>query len=243
MIVKSGIKSMTGASTVSLKESGIHCKAEIISLNSKGSEFKVFISPEIPGLEAKVREFLSKYLRDGKFIVKVNFVDTGIKLKINKKIFNSLKTTKGSNFLFAIDPFKIPGLINFVYPEKKIWKILKKILKKSVFELEKKRLKEGEEIKRAILKEIDKIKLNLKGIDPSKINEEVIRIKSHLKNIREITKAKKGPWGKRVDFYGQEILKEANTITQKTEDLNVVNSAIKIKECADNIRELSRNLV
>ncbi|MEN3046786.1 MAG: DUF1732 domain-containing protein [Candidatus Hydrothermales bacterium] len=243
MKLKSGIKSMTGATSVSIKESGIYCKAEIISLNSKGSEFKVFINPEIPGIEVKVREFLNKYLKDGKFIIKINFVDTGFKLKINTKLFKSLKVNKGSNFLFAIDPFKIPGLINFVYPEKKIWKILRKLLKEAVFELEKRRLKEGEEIKRAILKEIEKIKSSLKEIDSSKINEEVIKIKSHLKNIADIVRAKRGPWGKRIDFYGQEILKEANTITQKTADLSVVNSAIKVKECADNIRELSRNLV
>ncbi|MEO0302910.1 MAG: DUF1732 domain-containing protein, partial [candidate division WOR-3 bacterium] len=64
-----------------------------------------------------------------------------------------------------------------------------------------------------------------------------------IKSIMRILKNKDGPWGKKLDFYGQEILKEANTISQKTEDLKVINSAIKIKESALNIRELARNLV
>ncbi len=243
MKIKKGIKSMTGVSTKSGRESNVFCKLEIISLNSKGSEFKVILQPEIPGIEAKVRGFLEKYLKDGKFIVKINFPETGLRFKINENLIKDIKIKSKKNFIFTIDPFKIPGLVKFIYPEKKIWRLLKKILKNALLELEDKRLKEGEEIKKAIEREIKRIEFNLRNIDGEKINEEIVRIGSHIKSIIRILKNSEGPWGKKIDFYGQEILKEANTITQKTEDLKVINFAIKIKESADNIRELSRNLV
>lgn len=243
MKIKKGIKSMTGVSTKSGRLGKVTCKIEIISLNSKGSEFKVILQPEIPGIEAKVRGFLERYLKDGKFIVKINFPETGLRFKINENLIKGIKFKSKKNFIFSIDPFKIPGLVKFIYPEKIIWRLLKKLLKNSLLELEDKRLKEGEEIKRAIEREIKRIEFNLINIDGEKINEEIVRIGSHIKSIIRILKNKKGPWGKKIDFYGQEILKEANTITQKTEDLKAINFAIKIKESADNIRELSRNLV
>ncbi|MEO0280274.1 MAG: DUF1732 domain-containing protein [candidate division WOR-3 bacterium] len=243
MKIKKGIKSMTGVSTKSGREGNIFCKLEIISLNSLGSEFKVILQPEIPGIEAKVRNFLEKHLKDGKFVVKINFPETGLRFKINENLIKDIKLKSKKNLLFTIDPFKIPGLVKFIYPEKRIWILLKKLLKKALIELEEKRLKEGEEIKKAIEREIKKIVFNLEKMNSEKINEEIVRIGSHIKSIMRILKNKDGPWGKKLDFYGQEILKEANTISQKTEDLKVINSAIKIKESALNIRELARNLV
>ncbi len=241
--MKRGIRSMTGASSARGRSNDISCRVEIISLNSKGSEIKVIILPEIPGLETKTREFLRKYLKDGKFIVKINFPDTGLRFELNKKLLKTLNIEKNENLSFIIDPFKIPGLIKFIYPENEMFKLLKKVLKKAIESLENKRLKEGEEIKKAIEKEVYEIKKYLKDMDREGINEEVVRILSHLKSIKNALKNKKGPWGKVIDFYGQEILREANTITQKTDNLKIINSAIKIKEGADNIRELSRNLV
>ncbi|MEO0296795.1 MAG: DUF1732 domain-containing protein, partial [candidate division WOR-3 bacterium] len=181
--------------------------------------------------------------KDGKFVVKINFPETGLRFKINENLIKDIKLKSKKNLLFTIDPFKIPGLVKFIYPEKRIWILLKKLLKKALIELEEKRLKEGEEIKKAIEREIKKIVFNLEKMNSEKINEEIVRIGSHIKSIMRILKNKDGPWGKKLDFYGQEILKEANTISQKTEDLKVINSAIKIKESALNIRELARNLV
>jgi len=238
-----GVKSMTGVSTAKGREGRISCRVEIVSLNSKGSELKVMILPEIPGLETKVREFLKKYLKDGKFIVKISFPDTGVKFKLNKKLLEDLNLKTGKELTFMIDPFKIPGLVEFIYPEKKIWKLLRKVLKNAIESLEEKRIREGTEIKKAIETEIDKIRRLLKNMKREGINEEIVRIYSHLKAIKNILRNKKGPWGKLIDFYGQEILREANTITQKTDVLEIINSAIRVKEGADNIRELSRNLV
>jgi len=238
-----GVKSMTGVSTARGKEDRISCRVEIVSLNSKGSELKVMIFPEISGLETKVREFLRKYLKDGKFIVKISFPDTGVKFKLNRKLLEDLNLGKQKDFTFIIDPFKVPGLIEFIYPEKKMFKLLRKVLKKAIESLEEKRIREGREIKGAIEFELDRIKKLLKNIRAEGINEEIVRIYSHLKAIRNILRNKKGPWGRLIDFYGQEILREANTITQKTDVIEIINSAIRVKEGADNIRELSRNLV
>lgn len=235
---------MTGIGIGKTKEKEIECRCEIISLNAKGSEFIISILPEIPELEPKVREFLKKKLKDGKFKVKIYFPSTGVKFKINKNLLQSLTQKTSQKIIFNFDPFKIPGLIKFVYPEKEIWKVLRKTLLKAIKMLQEKRIKEGTELKKGIEKELEKIEENLRGMKAnSVINEEILRIRSHLKAVRKILKEPGGPWGRVLDFYGQEILREANTITQKSEDINTIERAIFIKENAENIRELSRNLV
>ena len=73
------------------------------------------------------------------------------------------------------------------------------------------------------------------------INEEVVRLKSHLVLLREELE-KDGAVGKRLDFISQEIMREVNTIGAKNQLNEITPSVIMIKSCVENIREQVKNV-
>ena len=73
------------------------------------------------------------------------------------------------------------------------------------------------------------------------INEEVVRLKSHLELLRAELK-KDGAVGKRLDFISQEIMRETNTIGAKNQLNEITPSVIMIKSCIENIREQAKNV-
>ena len=73
------------------------------------------------------------------------------------------------------------------------------------------------------------------------INEEVVRLKSHLILLRDELK-KDGAVGKRLDFISQEIMREINTIGAKNQLNEITPSVIIIKSCVENIREQAKNV-
>lgn len=73
------------------------------------------------------------------------------------------------------------------------------------------------------------------------INEEVVRLKSHLVLLRNELE-KDGAVGKRLDFIAQEIMREINTIGAKNQLNEITPSVIMIKSCIENIREQVKNV-
>ncbi|MBN1620932.1 YicC family protein [candidate division WOR-3 bacterium] len=77
--------------------------------------------------------------------------------------------------------------------------------------------------------------------DKITIQEEIDRLKIHLRNFRE-TLLKNTPVGKTLDFIIQEINRETNTIASKAQKAEISIQAVKIKENLENIREQVQNL-
>ncbi len=75
------------------------------------------------------------------------------------------------------------------------------------------------------------------------INEEIVRLKSHLKQFGDIITGKHGGDSKKLDFISQEINREANTIASKSFDYDIVENTIVVKSELEKIREQLRNLV
>lgn len=74
------------------------------------------------------------------------------------------------------------------------------------------------------------------------VNEELERIKTHLKHFREILEQSGTAVGKKLDFLCQELNREVNTIASKS-PLGEVNAAVvEMKESLENIREQLRNV-
>jgi uncharacterized protein (TIGR00255 family) len=73
------------------------------------------------------------------------------------------------------------------------------------------------------------------------INEEIIRLESHVTTLSELFKSAE-PIGRKLDFLCQELNREANTINSKTPFLSVQKKALLIKEAIDKIREQARNV-
>lgn len=220
---------------------------EVVSLNSKNLEITISGNREVLGLEKEIREVIRKYLRKGKVKIKYYFPppeDYEINDKKLKKLIDRIKkfskSSKINIYLENADVIKEIFIKKENLKEKR--EIFLKTLEKAIKNLLAFRKREGENLKRGIIKEIKKLKNLIAQIDEEKCIEEKIRLFSHLKSIQKIINRKKEATGKELDFLGQEILREGNTVSQKTESLKGIEIALKIKVCAETIREISRNI-
>ena len=78
-------------------------------------------------------------------------------------------------------------------------------------------------------------------VDKMDINEEVIRLQSHLKFFLEALEAKE-PVGRRLNFLCQEINRELNTIGSKANDSTVAHHIVLGKEKLEQVREQVQNI-
>jgi uncharacterized protein (TIGR00255 family) len=74
------------------------------------------------------------------------------------------------------------------------------------------------------------------------INEEIVRLKSHLNQFGKILDEKIAGDSKKMDFISQEMNREINTIASKSTDYNIIENTIFIKGEIEKIREQLRNL-
>ena len=72
-------------------------------------------------------------------------------------------------------------------------------------------------------------------------DEEVVRLKSHIQQIKETMEESNGI-GRKLDFIAQEMNREANTILSKANDLDISNRAISLKTEIEKIREQIQNI-
>ena len=77
--------------------------------------------------------------------------------------------------------------------------------------------------------------------DKSSIDEEIVRLKSHIEEFKK-TLYVQGTIGKKLDFIVQEMNREVNTIGSKASDLGVVNNVIAMKTEIEKIREQVQNI-
>lgn len=77
--------------------------------------------------------------------------------------------------------------------------------------------------------------------EKSDVNEEVVRLKSHLDLFRKFLKFDE-PVGKRLDFLCQEIGREINTIGSKPSDVKITQAVIEMKGEVEKIREQVQNI-
>lgn len=73
------------------------------------------------------------------------------------------------------------------------------------------------------------------------VDEEIVRLKSHISNTKDTLNAG-GNIGRKLDFIAQEMNREANTILSKANDLEVSNRAINLKTEIEKIREQIQNI-
>ena len=77
----------------------------------------------------------------------------------------------------------------------------------------------------------------------SNITEEIVRLKSHLRQLENIISGNKGETvGKKLDFLVQEMNREANTIGSKANFLDITNTVLDIKSEIEKIREQVQNI-
>ncbi len=77
--------------------------------------------------------------------------------------------------------------------------------------------------------------------DKVAVDEETVRLRSHLSQLREML-AKGGAVGRKLDFLIQEFNREANTIGSKCSDLEITRHVVDIKAEIEKMREQIQNL-
>lgn len=105
----------------------------------------------------------------------------------------------------------------------------------------------------------DKIKETLKSVELDKIDEqriltevaifsdkvaideETVRLRSHISQFRELIKSDE-PVGRKLDFLVQEINREVNTIGSKANDLTITKMVVDLKSEIEKIREQIQNI-
>ena len=73
------------------------------------------------------------------------------------------------------------------------------------------------------------------------IREELDRLNSHIAQAREMI-AKGGAVGRRLDFLAQEFNREVNTCCSKSNDLDLTNTGLEMKNVVEQFREQVQNL-
>lgn len=76
--------------------------------------------------------------------------------------------------------------------------------------------------------------------DRVNIDEELTRLKSHVSQFRKIVSSNDS--GKKLDFLMQEFNRETNTICSKSNDIDVTNFALQLKNEIEKVREQVQNL-
>ena len=72
--------------------------------------------------------------------------------------------------------------------------------------------------------------------DKIAVDEETVRLRSHIAHLNEMFKAA-GPIGKKLDFIVQEMNRETNTIGSKCQDIDISRVVVDMKSEIEKIRE------
>ncbi|MCU7815712.1 MAG: YicC family protein [Candidatus Thiodiazotropha sp. (ex Rostrolucina anterorostrata)] len=73
------------------------------------------------------------------------------------------------------------------------------------------------------------------------VDEEMDRLETHLEEVERVLQADE-PVGRRLDFLMQELNREANTLTSKSNSVDVTRSAVEMKVLIEQMREQIQNI-
>ena len=91
---------------------------------------------------------------------------------------------------------------------------------------------------------LDKDRLNSEVAffaDKASIDEEIVRLKSHIKQL-ELILEEDGSIGRKLDFLIQEFNREINTIGSKSSDITITMYVVELKSEVEKIREQIQNI-
>lgn len=78
--------------------------------------------------------------------------------------------------------------------------------------------------------------------DKANITEEIVRLGSHIDQLRTFINGDEETVGKKIDFLVQEMNREANTIGSKSNDMDITSWMLELKAEIEKIREQVQNI-
>jgi uncharacterized protein (TIGR00255 family) len=91
------------------------------------------------------------------------------------------------------------------------------------------------------LKDKDVIREVALFADRCDINEEITRLRSHIQQFHRFLDDKKS-LGRKLEFLGQEMFREINTIGSKANNVTIAHSVVEMKAAIERIREVLQNV-
>lgn len=76
----------------------------------------------------------------------------------------------------------------------------------------------------------------------SDVTEEIVRLRSHIDQIRDSLEKTDEPVGRHLDFILQEVNREVNTIASKASDTQIATDCIQFKDETEKMREQVQNI-
>ena len=77
--------------------------------------------------------------------------------------------------------------------------------------------------------------------DRCDIGEEILRLRSHIDQFQAFVREPQAQ-GRKLEFLTQEMVREANTIGSKANNVQVAHAVVEIKAAIERIREVVQNL-
>jgi uncharacterized protein (TIGR00255 family) len=190
-------------------------------------------------------------------------------LKKYLREINALKKEfKLNGEISLADILRLPGVFETReenWSPEEMWNVLEKALAKALHGLMAMRSREGKSLAKDINIQLQAMTENLslikqrkenilnekkKTLTPeefssfqksSDINEETARLAHYISEMKKVLHSSV-PVGKKMDFIGQEMQRETNTIGSKVQDKIISDAVIGIKSKIEKIREQSQNI-
>jgi uncharacterized protein (TIGR00255 family) len=93
----------------------------------------------------------------------------------------------------------------------------------------------------AALKDSDVIREVALFADRCDINEEITRLRSHIEQFQRLLESETSQ-GRKLEFIGQEMFREINTIGSKANDVRISMCVVEMKAAIERIREILQNV-
>src|SRR6266545_49662 len=228
---------------------------ELKSVNAKGFDLRMRLPPGWDELEAFAKKRAGEVLSRGTVYANLNVKRSNAvsTIRINEDVLNSIVKVAGvlAGKIDAVAPsidglLGIKGVIEVVEPEsdeaedKAAKAAAATAFEQALANLVEMRQREGVTLGQILSQRMDEIE-SLAKKAKADIREELDRIASHISQAREMI-GKGGPVGRRLDFLAQEFNREVNTCCSKSNDLELTNAGLEMKNVVEQFREQVQNL-
>ena len=257
------LHSMTGYGSISFNSNNFSFDIELKTLNSKFFDSKISLPSYLTNKEIEIANILKKKLFRGKVDLKINSKSNNSdSIKFNKKVIrdyfkelNEISDFDSSQLLKAV--VNLPNSIdknerNFSELDlEKFFLALDEVIENViVVTLSKKhsaKLKDSLNKKiNDLMVDLDKNRLEQEVIyylEKIDINEEIVRLQSHISYFNDILNNDSIEKGKKLGFICQEIGREINTIGSKANNSEIQSKVVEMKTSLEKIREQVLNIV
>lgn len=178
------------------------------------------------------------------------------------------KTHKLKGEVSVTDILKLQGVLQVEEVSvnvNKIYSEIEKCVQKALSSLVHMRSREGQSLAKDIGSQLKAMNLSLKKITTkaksllaknkktltneeyssyqksSDVNEELARLEHYIAELKKML-ASNNPIGKKIDFVGQEMQRETNTIGSKLQEKSISNEVIFLKSKIEKVREQAQNI-